>query len=508
MRVYKLKYKWGKGSDRTTNKYYIDFYDHIQRRRRLPGFTDRKATENLGRMVERLACCRGSKDSLDHELTEWLEVCPARLKKTLARWGLIEPEKAAGGKPLSEHLSDWRDSILAGGGGEKQADQQKYRAKRIFDTTGFSFWTDIKPDRVQKTIYDLKKSEAWSDRTAAFYLKACKQFGAWMLTNRRAGENPLVSLRIKDKIIESEKRRAFTAAEIQALLHYVETAPERCGLAGIERRLLYLFACQTGLRVNEIKSLTVNDFDFNRNQVTVRAENAKNRTAATLPLRAETAELFKAYLADKLPQAPAFRLPWDLTELLKKDLAGAGIDPKDTGSGRLCFHSFRHTLATMLAGAGVTPRTAMDLMRHSDIRLTMQRYSHVLHDQLEDAVSALPDFSFHPGAQEARKTGTDDGLADWQNITAEDEKFTADYLHKNDGKTVKTTDVGGQIAKNENVENRPITPLKRCFSQYNELRPTGFEPVTFGSVDRRSIQLGYGRLCIYLATMSSEDSLL
>ena len=35
----------------------------------------------------------------------------------------------------------------------------------------------------------------------------------------------------------------------------------------------------------------------------------------------------------------------------------------------LDFHALRHTFATMLACAGVSPRVAMELMRHSDRRL-------------------------------------------------------------------------------------------------------------------------------------------
>jgi integrase len=68
------------------------------------------------------------------------------------------------------------------------------------------------------------------------------------------------------------------------------------------------------------------------------------------------------------------------------------------------LHSLRHTFGTMLARSGVNPRTAMELMRHSDIRLTTSIYQHLELVDTAGAVNQLP----IPGAEvEARATGTD-----------------------------------------------------------------------------------------------------
>ena len=54
------------------------------------------------------------------------------------------------------------------------------------------------------------------------------------------------------------------------------------------------------------------------------------------------------------------------------------------------FHSFRHMYITSLERAGVRPKMAQTLARHSDIRLTLGVYTHItLHDQTA-AVGALP----------------------------------------------------------------------------------------------------------------------
>jgi integrase len=65
-----------------------------------------------------------------------------------------------------------------------------------------------------------------------------------------------------------------------------------------------------------------------------------------------------------------------LNRQTKALLQSAGLPP-------LHFHSLRHSCATFLLVQGVPPRVVMELLGHSDIRLTLNTYSHVV-AQLQD----------------------------------------------------------------------------------------------------------------------------
>jgi hypothetical protein len=72
------------------------------------------------------------------------------------------------------------------------------------------------------------------------------------------------------------------------------------------------------------------------------------------------------------------------------------------------FHSLRHTTGSLLAASGVHPKVAQSLMRHSDINLTMSKYTHTLTGQEAQAVNSLPDLSLTSAeAEKVAATGTD-----------------------------------------------------------------------------------------------------
>ena len=60
---------------------------------------------------------------------------------------------------------------------------------------------------------------------------------------------------------------------------------------------------------------------------------------------------------------------------LRADLAAAGIAAKDEQGRVVDIHALRETFCTMLHVAGVAPRTAQELMRHSERRLTDTVYA-------------------------------------------------------------------------------------------------------------------------------------
>ncbi len=78
-----------------------------------------------------------------------------------------------------------------------------------------------------------------------------------MVADRRANESPLEHLsEIKGNNTKEHERRALKTEEIRLLLETSRAQPERFGMTGQERAMLYRLAVETGLRANELRSLT------------------------------------------------------------------------------------------------------------------------------------------------------------------------------------------------------------------------------------------------------------
>ena len=96
--------------------------------------------------------------------------------------------------------------------------------------------------------------------------------------------------------------------------------------------------------------------------------------------------------------------------MIEADLADANI-PYVVDGLYFDFHALRHQTGTLLAASGVHPKVAQKIMRHSDINLTLSRYTHTLTGQEADAVVRLPDLSPVQGNKNAA-TGNDGRAVD------------------------------------------------------------------------------------------------
>lgn len=329
------------------------------------------------------------------------------------------------------HLKDWLNSQTAKGVNEKSHALQQYsRTIRVFSACGFSYWQDIKASNLLQTINGFTKLQQMnthtftdtgkplSPRSKSHYLNACKQFANWMAMDGRISTNPINHLKMTCLIETRNPRRPLTLDEIHVLMaHIINSKPLRL-MPGSERLLLYQFAIETGLRANEIRTLTRKGFDFDQLKVSVIRKHTKNKKVATLPLKPETARAIQEFSKHKTPTALVFRMPKNgLSKMLQQDVKNARKewiqaavnDPEEyrrrvesdfllvqTDDGKLDFHALRHTFGTLLATSGVHPKIAQELMRHSNINLTMEIYTHAQTSQVAAAVNNLPDFRKPP----------------------------------------------------------------------------------------------------------------
>jgi len=390
MRVYRAKYRDRFGRKKTIKKYRVAL-SIGGRLHRFVAFESKQACNILIMNMQQLKHLREAGLEPSKKLQLWFADLPVKLQKKLVELDLLDEKWATSNKTLLSHVDDWEQHLVAKGNTHNYVQLVIARVKQTIENCNLKYWKDMSASQVENYVSNLKKSR----RTKNFYLKSAKQFGTWMVRDRRASDNPLKYLETVQVLDADLKhpRRAITIDELNHLLEVTKSGPELYGMSGFERWLLYRLAVETGLRRNELRSLTKSSFDFKNKTVSVIDGYSKNRRKSTQSVTKGLSLEFENYLRNKLPVSPMFpgthkdgRLTSHTSIMLKIDLEKAGIPFVDEQGRYFDFHSLRHQLGTLLAASGVHPKTAQDIMRHSDINLTMTRYTHTLRGQKQKAI--------------------------------------------------------------------------------------------------------------------------
>jgi integrase len=204
----------------------------------------------------------------------------------------------------------------------------------------------------------------------------------------------IFSLAIREKVVrtnpaagikkfhEDNKRIRYLLSEEETRL-LVHCKDERAHL-----RPVVILAIHTGLRRGEILKLTTSDVDLFRNVLHVRnTKNGKDRMVQINKVaRAELLKLVR--VADNYEYL--FQNP--KTNTHTKDIKRSFQKARELAKlVDFRFHDLRHTFGSRLAEKGVDAFTIMELMGHSDLRMT-ERYVHASDPRKREAVAHLENY--------------------------------------------------------------------------------------------------------------------
>jgi len=400
MRVYPQTYQNPKTGDTSVcRKWYLDFKyptSSEKDRHRIPGLTDKRSTDVLGDHIENLMAKKRAGQEPDAALIAWLHTAPPNIIKTLADIDLIKRSWVAGGKPLKDHIQDFKQSLFKRS--RKHVQQTLSRINRIFTGCHFNVWSDITTDRVERFLRNMRKNDQYfGAQTFNSHLQAVKHFCSWMIDNGRATNSPVHRLKLlSKKIIQQDARHPRRTLELEQILRLLEVTakgPKRFGMDGYERYLLYRFAIETGFRANAIRSLSVASFDFEKSQVILRTAYNKSRHEVCQPLRPELIGLLKDFFKAKLPSDKAFGGTYKhlgrTSDMIKADLADAGIAYVDETRRYADFHSLKYDFATLLARSGVPDAIRQSLLDHKSSEST-SHYTQIPNMERAAAIQLLP----------------------------------------------------------------------------------------------------------------------
>jgi integrase len=176
--------------------------------------------------------------------------------------------------------------------------------------------------------------------------------------------------------VDSVRRLAFTLEEEKRILEIAKNDDKKTWY------YISILARYTGLRYGDCATITWAEIDLDNNIISVTPnKTAKHGIKVVLPIVDPLKNALLEIVKTDNPNAyvfPAHAFAYDKGGYLKNDkfsaiLKEAGLDTK-----QYTFHSWRHTLRTRLAEAGVSTETAMRICGHTTEAMS-RHYDHDSH---------------------------------------------------------------------------------------------------------------------------------
>ena len=232
--------------------------------------------------------------------------------------------------PLSGHVADYISHQTAKGLNQVRIKNTKNRLRRLAEECGVRRLADLNTTGLNSWLA-ARQTEGMGAGTRNEYRQEMVGFGNWCVRNHRLLNNPFAEVpRADAKTDCRRKRRAITEEELIKLLDATRRRPlmeaktirrgknkgkplgklreeTRIHLEqlGRERALIYKTLVLTGLRKNELASITVGQvmLDAPLPYLILNAADEKNREGSTIPLRSDLAADLREWIAEKAQKA-------------------------------------------------------------------------------------------------------------------------------------------------------------------------------------------------------------
>jgi integrase/recombinase XerD len=233
-------------------------------------------------------------------------------------------------------------------------------------------WQQVTREHIAAYLLEMRESQAYRPTTIARKLAALKTFFRYMRSSGLIIADPIESLEAPR--IQKAPPHVLSADQLASLFRQleVETAAGKRDFAMLH--MLYA----TGMRVGELVSLNLDDFDATKATIVCPGRNGRVRRERVLPLSAVAVEATKQYLELARPGLMA-RHPEEQALFVNhhgERLTRQGFwliikgYARQAGITTITPHMLRHSFAILMLQGGMELRSVQELLGHAHISTT------------------------------------------------------------------------------------------------------------------------------------------